>query len=76
MKRELLGFVVVFAMTTLWPVADEATKAFMIRFYELFSRDRLPKTQALQRAQVELIENPSFQHPYFWAPFMLVGSWL
>jgi CHAT domain-containing protein len=64
------------ALGSLWPVADEATKAFMIRFYELFSRDRLAKTQALQRAQVELIENPAFQHPYFWAPFILVGSWL
>lgn len=64
------------ALGSLWPVADEATKAFMIRFYELFSRDRLSKTKAVQRAQVDLIENPSFQHPYFWAPFILVGSLL
>jgi CHAT domain-containing protein len=63
------------ALGSLWPVADEATKALMIRFYELFSRDRLVRTKALQRAQVEMIQNPSFQHPFFWAPFILVGSW-
>lgn len=64
------------ALGSLWSVADEATKALMIRFYELFSRDQLAKTKALQRAQVEMIQNPSFQHPYFWAPFILVGSGL
>jgi CHAT domain-containing protein len=62
------------ALGSLWPVADEATKALMVRFYELFA-EGLSKGKALQRAQMELSRNPEFQHPYYWAPFILVGGW-
>jgi CHAT domain-containing protein/predicted negative regulator of RcsB-dependent stress response len=64
------------ALGSLWPVADEATQALMIHFYESFSRKREPTATALQRAQIELIHHPSFGHPFFWAPFVLVGSGL
>ena len=33
------------------------------------------KAKALQQAQLQLIGNRSFDHPFFWAPFILVGSW-
>ena len=64
------------ALGSLWPVADEATKALMVRFYELLATDKFSKGAALQRAQIELSRNPDFQHPYYWAPFILVGGWL
>jgi len=48
----------------------------MVRFYELLNVGDATKAQALQRAQLELIKNPSFDHPFYWAPFILVGSWL
>jgi CHAT domain-containing protein len=35
----------------------------------------LSKGKALQRAQAELLANPTFQHPFYWAPFILVGDW-
>ena len=64
------------ALGSLWPVDDQATKALMVRFYELLNVGDATKAQALQRAQLELIKNPSFDHPFYWAPFILVGSWL
>jgi CHAT domain-containing protein len=63
------------ALGSLWPVDDEATKTLMVRFYEGLTSGKANKAQALQRAQLDLIRNPSFQHPFFWAPFILVGSW-
>jgi CHAT domain-containing protein len=64
------------ALGSLWPVDDQATKTLMVRFYELFATAGMSKTKALQRAQVEMIQNGSFDHPFYWAPFILVGGWL
>ena len=47
----------------------------MVQFYGLLTKEKLSKAQALQRAQLELLENPSYGHPFYWAPFILVGSW-
>lgn len=63
------------ALGSLWPVDDAATKTLMVEFYGLLTKQRLSKAQALQRAQVDLIRNPAYQHPFYWAPFILVGSW-
>jgi CHAT domain-containing protein len=64
------------ALGSLWPVDDEATKTLMVRFYELMlTSGGSSKAKALQRAQLELIGSRSFDHPFFWAPFILVGSW-
>jgi CHAT domain-containing protein len=63
------------ALGSLWPVEDRATKTLMVRFYELLVTERQSKTRALQRAQTELLANPAFEHPFFWAPFILVGDW-
>jgi CHAT domain-containing protein len=62
------------ALGSLWPVDDEATKTLMVRFYTLFTTDGLTKAKALQGAQVEMIQSRAFAHPFFWAPFILVGS--
>jgi CHAT domain-containing protein len=63
------------ALGSLWSVDDEAAKAVMIRFYDLLSHKGTSKSRALQSAQIELIRDPAMQHPFFWAPFILVGSW-
>jgi len=57
-------------LLTLWDVNDSSTAYFMKAFYgRLFGR--LDHAEALRQAMVELKErNP---HPYYWAPFILVG---
>jgi CHAT domain-containing protein len=63
------------ALGSLWPVEDSATKTLMVRFYELLAKEHQGKSKALQRAQAELLANPAFRHPFYWAPFILVGDW-
>lgn len=61
---------------TLWPVEDNAARKVMERFYGGLTAAHLTKAEALRQAQIELIHNDEFAHPFFWAPFMLIGNWL
>ncbi len=59
---------------TLWPVSDEAAKRLMSVFYtELLSGTG--KAEALRRAQSALIAQADTAHPFFWAPFIVIGDW-
>ncbi|GAB4294401.1 MAG: hypothetical protein Fur0025_31040 [Oscillatoriaceae cyanobacterium] len=62
-------------LATLWQVNDESTAAFMSEFYRQLSQAQITKAQALRNAQLSLLQNPKYQNPYFWAPFVLVGNW-
>jgi len=60
-------------IASLWSVDDEATSILMEKFYEnLQSMDKL---EALHRAQQYLASIDKYKHPFFWAPFLLVGYW-
>jgi CHAT domain-containing protein len=59
-------------VATLWNVDDAATTDFMASFYDGLRRG-LPKAEALRRARVELRSDPRYRHPYFWAPYVLLG---
>lgn len=61
---------------TLWPVDDDASVALMQGFYGPLAAGGLSKAQALRQAQRELLAQPRFAHPFFWAPFTLIGNWL
>lgn len=61
---------------TLWPVADEVAKALMKSFYGGIANTRLSKTEALRRAQLEWLRHPDWSHPFYWAPFIIIGNWL
>lgn len=61
---------------TLWPVEDNAARAIMEIFYTGLASEKLSKTQALRQAQTQLIQQPETEHPFFWAPFVLIGNWL
>jgi CHAT domain-containing protein len=64
-------------LATLWQVNDASTAVFMSEFYtELAKSDRsVNKAEALRRAQIKLLQDSKYQHPYFWAPYVLVGNW-
>jgi CHAT domain-containing protein len=66
-------------IATLWGANDEATSQLMGSFYRILSdQPDASKAQALREAQLKLIQTPEleYQHPYYWAPFVLVGNWL
>jgi len=64
------------ALGSLWPVSDEATADLMTAFYRALYQPGTSKVQALRRAQLAILRDTRFSHPFFWAPFILVGSWL
>ena len=63
------------ALGTLWPVADTAAMSLMKIFYQGLNQPDLSKVKALQQAQQAIKKNPEFDHPFYWAPFTLVGNW-
>ncbi len=63
-------------LATLWSVWDRSTAEFMSEFYRTLTQTEVSKAGALRQAQLVLLRNPKYQHPFFWAPFVLVGNWL
>jgi CHAT domain-containing protein len=60
-------------LATLWPVEDQATARFMERFYRGLRSGRT-EAAALAGAQRAALRDPATAHPFFWAPFTLVGA--
>lgn len=63
------------AIASLWSINDAATADLMGDFYATLKTSR-HKAQALQRAQLDLLNQDNFSHPAYWAPFVLIGNWL
>lgn len=64
-------------VASLWKVNDNATSLLMQRFYQEVATRKVTKAVALQRAQRVILDDPQFgRHPYYWAPFILIGNWL
>jgi CHAT domain-containing protein len=64
------------ALGTLWPANDEAAPLLMVEFYKALNQPGTSKAKALQKAQLTLLNNKKLDHPFFWAPYILVGNWL
>ena len=64
------------ALGTLWPVSDEAASLLMPEFYKALSQPGISKSQALRQAQILLLKQKKLENPFYWAPFILTGSWL
>ncbi|WP_201324008.1 CHAT domain-containing protein [Pseudanabaena sp. lw0831] len=63
-------------IASLWSVDDEATSKFMIALYQSLSSANVTRAASLRTAQQALLKDPKHNHPYFWAPFVLLGNWL
>jgi CHAT domain-containing protein len=59
------------ALVSLWDVHDVTTSEFMSRFYSCLPEVGHDKGLALQRAMREVRDIRP--HPFYWAPFVLVG---
>jgi CHAT domain-containing protein len=59
-------------LVSLWDVQDQCTAEFMTAFYRRLQAEG-NKAEALRGAMKELMVR--FPHPYYWAPFMLVGKY-
>ncbi len=62
---------------SLWAVNDLSTSMLMSNFYDiLLKHANISRAEALQEAQISILKDRQYQHPYYWAAFVLIGSWL
>lgn len=63
-------------LASLWNLDDETSAVLMDQFYRSLSQSSTTKATALRQAQLSLLRNPGYEHPRYWAPYVLVGNWL
>jgi CHAT domain-containing protein len=54
-----------------WEVDSATTARLMIA---MFNQRRISQAGALAEAERTLMNDPRHSHPYYWAPFMVVGD--
>ncbi len=62
-------------VASLWKVDDAATAALMTIFYRKMIAENMRPAAALRAAQIEMMNQPRWRSPYYWAPFVLQGEW-
>ncbi len=61
-------------LLSLWKVDDASTSQLMSSFYSNHLEKEMPLAESLAQAKKHLIHETKFSHPYFWAPFVLIGK--
>ena len=61
-------------VASLWSVSDDSTKDLMVAFYQNLAKGQT-KAAALRAAELQVMHDPKYAHPYYWAPFILMGNW-
>ena len=59
----------------LWHINDRASALLVSEFYRHLAEPQMSKAQALQNAQLGLLQDPRYRHPGYWSPFLLIGNW-
>lgn len=61
-------------VVSLWSVSAQSTLEMMEKFYNHIKAG-MSKIEALRNAQMDMLQSTEHSHPYYWAPFILVGDW-
>jgi CHAT domain-containing protein len=61
-------------LMSLWAVNTYGTKTLMVSYYQRL-KDNVGRSQALRQTQLEMLHNPNYKHPYYWAAFIPSGDW-
>lgn len=72
LSRALLAAGAPAAVTTLWRIDDEAAAALMVALHRRL-RQGEPTAEALRAAQREILAQPEWRSPFYWAAFALTG---
>ena len=68
-------------LASLWNLDDASSALFSNYFYQALLEPNMSKAQALRQAQLKILGDSNadpavYQHPLYWAPYILLGSWL
>lgn len=63
-------------VTSLWRVSDDATGELMTLYYQKLLDPKQPgdKLGAMVESMQELRQRPGRSHPFYWAPFLVIGQ--
>ncbi len=64
------------ALATLWFIDDQVASDLVGKFYRNLQDPSFSKAIALQQAQMAILDDPQYQHPNYWSPFLLINNWL
>jgi CHAT domain-containing protein len=64
------------ALATLWHVNDPVSSRLVEEFYRELGKTAVTRAMALQRAQLSILGDTRYEHPGYWAPFLLINNWL
>jgi CHAT domain-containing protein len=61
-----------------WKVDSAATATLMINFHQRLAnqhpREGTTKADALRQASLDLLRQPKYRHPFYWASFVMLGD--
>jgi CHAT domain-containing protein len=57
-----------------WQVEAGSTTELMTAFHRRLARDPGGKAEHLRQASLEILRQPRYAHPFYWAGFVLVGN--
>jgi hypothetical protein len=58
---------------SLWPVDESATTELMKAYYDALSKGG-GRSEALRQVQLAMLHDPRWEHPYYWAGFIVSGA--
>ncbi|MFY9607813.1 MAG: CHAT domain-containing protein [Blastocatellia bacterium] len=61
-------------VASLWSIDSKATTHLMIDFHRQRKLGRMQAGDALRLAQIQMARSGPYQHPFHWAPFIVIGS--
>ncbi len=61
-------------VASLWAVSDESTALLMNGFYEGMVKKRETAAGAMKEARLAMLETEEYSHPFYWSPFVVIGS--
>jgi CHAT domain-containing protein/TPR repeat protein len=61
-------------IASLWSVSDKGTAELMTKMYLAFSKYSISLSDALRKANIDLLKSSEFSHPFYWAGFQLYGN--
>lgn len=56
-----------------WKVESDSTSRLMVEFH-LNRQKNLSEAQALRAAALAIRKEPGYEHPFYWAPFIVIGA--
>lgn len=63
-------------IASLWSLDDASSVQLMTELYKHLGKPNITRAEALRLAQQSLAQDLKYQHPRYWAPYVLVGNWL